>query len=102
VSECNAEAAQRGLQGSRGDGGGVGGRTPWRELSHDEQSSLIHESEDDEREAAEGLTQVYSAPLVTRKSLRYFFRFLSFFAFFTDPTLLAGAFTSIGALGSPR
>jgi hypothetical protein len=28
-------------------------------IDHDGQSSLIHESEDDEREAAEGLTQVY-------------------------------------------
>ena len=28
-------------------------------IDHDGQSSLIHESEDDEREAAAGLTQVY-------------------------------------------
>jgi hypothetical protein len=56
--------------------------------------------------AAWTLISNYAKPLWRRlvvglRRLRYFLRFLSFFAFFTGSTRLAGAIISIGGGGSP-
>jgi hypothetical protein len=67
-------------------------------IDHGEQSSLIHESEDDEREAAVGLMQVNRAP--PRKPFVTSSAFY-LFCLLCRPTLLAGAIISIGGRGSP-